>query len=113
MPSSEVVINICGALNHLVTRSCVAASISRDFNGPPKLVGIKTFHDNRCKDRSRAVEMIIGSECTLGQGPGWLRCCLDVPANHSTSPELGTRLRMDTGTMLAIHQVHPGFLVGE
>ncbi|GLD68190.1 plakophilin-3-like isoform X1 [Lates japonicus] len=46
MPSSEVVINICGALNHLVTCSCVAASDISYFNGLPKLVGIKTFHDN-------------------------------------------------------------------
>ncbi|XP_018527600.2 plakophilin-3 isoform X2 [Lates calcarifer] len=46
MPCSEVVINICGALNHLVTCSSVAASDISYFNGLPKLVGIKTFHDN-------------------------------------------------------------------
>nr|XP_019935770.1 PREDICTED: plakophilin-3-like [Paralichthys olivaceus] len=45
-PSSEVVSNICGALNHLVTCSSVAARDISYFNGLPKLVGIKTFHDN-------------------------------------------------------------------
>ncbi|XP_035484183.1 plakophilin-3-like isoform X1 [Scophthalmus maximus] len=45
-PSSEVVANMCGALNHLVTCSSVAARDISYFNGLPKLVGIKTFHDN-------------------------------------------------------------------
>ncbi|XP_060899075.1 plakophilin-3-like [Labrus mixtus] len=44
-PSSEVVINICGALNHLVTCSSLAAHEISYFNGLPKLVGIKTSHD--------------------------------------------------------------------
>uniref|UniRef100_A0A665WDF4 Plakophilin-3-like n=1 Tax=Echeneis naucrates TaxID=173247 RepID=A0A665WDF4_ECHNA len=45
-PSSEVVVNICGALNHLVSRSSMAARDISYFNGLPKLVGIKSFHDN-------------------------------------------------------------------
>ncbi|XP_061132487.1 plakophilin-3-like isoform X2 [Syngnathus typhle] len=45
-PSSEVVVNICGALNHLVTCSSLAARDIAYFNGLPKLVGIKTSHDN-------------------------------------------------------------------
>uniref|UniRef100_UPI003AAC57F1 plakophilin-3-like n=1 Tax=Centroberyx gerrardi TaxID=166262 RepID=UPI003AAC57F1 len=45
-PSSEVVVNICGALNHLVTSSSLAARDISYFNGLPKLVGIKTSHDN-------------------------------------------------------------------
>lgn len=46
-PSSEVVVNICGALNHLVTCSSLAARDISYFNGLPKLIGIKTMHDNR------------------------------------------------------------------
>uniref|UniRef100_A0A7N8WPV2 Plakophilin-3-like n=1 Tax=Mastacembelus armatus TaxID=205130 RepID=A0A7N8WPV2_9TELE len=45
-PSSEVVVNICGALNNLVTCSSLAARDISYFNGLPKLVGIKTSHDN-------------------------------------------------------------------
>ncbi|KAM9860470.1 plakophilin-3-like [Aulostomus maculatus] len=45
-PSSEVVVNICGALNHLVTCSSLAARDIAYFNGLPKLIGIKTSHDN-------------------------------------------------------------------
>ncbi|KAM6942713.1 plakophilin-3-like [Xenentodon cancila] len=45
-PSSEVVVNICGALNNLVTCSSVAARDIAQSNGIPKLVGIKTSHDN-------------------------------------------------------------------
>nr|XP_040019943.1 plakophilin-3 [Gasterosteus aculeatus aculeatus] len=45
-PSSEVVVNICGALNHLVTCSSLAARDISYFNGLPKLIGIKTTHDN-------------------------------------------------------------------
>uniref|UniRef100_A0A3Q2XMZ2 Plakophilin 3 n=1 Tax=Hippocampus comes TaxID=109280 RepID=A0A3Q2XMZ2_HIPCM len=41
-PSGEVVVNICGALNHLVARSSLAARDISYFNGLPKLVGIKT-----------------------------------------------------------------------
>lgn len=46
-PSSEVVVNICGALNNLVTCSSLAARDISYFNGLPKLMGIKTSHDNR------------------------------------------------------------------
>ncbi|XP_028257607.1 plakophilin-3-like isoform X2 [Parambassis ranga] len=45
-PSREVVVNICGALNNLVTGSSQAARDICYFNGLPKLVGIKTSHDN-------------------------------------------------------------------
>lgn len=46
-PSSEVVVNTCGALNNLVTCSSLAARDISYFNGLPKLMGIKTSHDNR------------------------------------------------------------------
>lgn len=45
-PSSDVVVNLCGALNHLVTCSSSAARDVCHFNGIPKLVGIKTSHDS-------------------------------------------------------------------
>ncbi|XP_068566838.1 plakophilin-3-like [Cebidichthys violaceus] len=45
-PSCEVVVNLCGALNHLVTCSSLAARDISYFNGLPKLIGIKTIHDN-------------------------------------------------------------------
>ncbi|XP_029954777.1 plakophilin-3-like isoform X2 [Salarias fasciatus] len=44
--SSEVVVNICGTLNHLVSGSSLAARDVAFFNGLPKLVGIKTSHDH-------------------------------------------------------------------
>lgn len=46
-PSSEVVVNICGALNNLVTCTSLAARDVSYFNGIPKLMAIKTSHDNR------------------------------------------------------------------
>lgn len=46
-PSSEVVVNICGILNNLVTSSNLAARDIAFFDGLPKLVGIKDSHDNR------------------------------------------------------------------
>lgn len=46
-PSSEVVVNICGALNNLVTCTSLAARDISYFNGIPKLMGIKMSHDNR------------------------------------------------------------------
>ncbi|XP_026858963.2 plakophilin-3a [Electrophorus electricus] len=45
-PSSDVVVNICGALNNLVTSSELAARDITYFDGLPKLVGIKTSHDS-------------------------------------------------------------------
>ncbi|KAJ3593107.1 hypothetical protein NHX12_005444 [Muraenolepis orangiensis] len=45
-PSSEVVVNICGALNQLVTGSSLAARDITFFDGVPKLLAIKTSHDN-------------------------------------------------------------------
>uniref|UniRef100_A0A8C1SUC0 Plakophilin 3a n=1 Tax=Cyprinus carpio TaxID=7962 RepID=A0A8C1SUC0_CYPCA len=45
-PSSDVVVNACGALNNLVTSSLVAAREITHSDGLPKLIGIKTSHDN-------------------------------------------------------------------
>ncbi|XP_063045592.1 plakophilin-3 [Engraulis encrasicolus] len=45
-PSSEVVVNVCGALNNLVAGSSLAARDIAFFGGLPKLVSIKTSHDN-------------------------------------------------------------------
>ncbi|KAL4642132.1 plakophilin-3-like isoform X1 [Arapaima gigas] len=45
-PSSDVVVNICGALNNLVTASSLAARDITYFDGLVKLVGIKNSHDN-------------------------------------------------------------------
>ncbi|XP_029289670.1 plakophilin-3 [Cottoperca gobio] len=45
-PSSDVVVNICGVLNNLVTGSFFAARDISFFDGLPKLVGIKTLHDS-------------------------------------------------------------------
>ncbi|KAK3528207.1 hypothetical protein QTP86_025118 [Hemibagrus guttatus] len=45
-PSNDVVVNICGILNNLVMASSVAARDVTYFDGVPKLVGIKTSHDN-------------------------------------------------------------------
>lgn len=46
-PSSEVVVNICGALNNLVTSSMVAARDITYFDGLRKLSEIKNTQDNR------------------------------------------------------------------
>ncbi|XP_022048566.2 plakophilin-3a isoform X1 [Acanthochromis polyacanthus] len=45
-PSSEVVVNICGILNNLVTSSSLAARDISFFNGLPKLMAIKNSHDH-------------------------------------------------------------------
>ncbi|XP_048113623.1 plakophilin-3a [Alosa alosa] len=45
-PSNDVVVNICGTLNNLVICSEVAARDITYFDGLPKLIGIKTSHDN-------------------------------------------------------------------
>nr|XP_033490177.1 plakophilin-3a [Epinephelus lanceolatus] len=45
-PSSEVVVNICGVLNNLVTSSSLAARDITFFDGIPKLIGIKNSHDS-------------------------------------------------------------------
>ncbi|XP_029111892.1 plakophilin-3-like [Scleropages formosus] len=45
-PSSDVVVNICGVLNNLVTGSSLAARDITYFDGLGKLVGIKNSHDN-------------------------------------------------------------------
>ncbi|KAG7323945.1 hypothetical protein KOW79_011961 [Hemibagrus wyckioides] len=45
-PSPDVVINVCGALNNLVSCSEVAARDIAFFDGLPKLTGIKNSHDS-------------------------------------------------------------------
>ncbi|XP_028304320.1 plakophilin-3 isoform X2 [Gouania willdenowi] len=45
-PSSEVVVNICGILNNLVSSSSLAARDIAFFDGLGKLMGIKNSHDN-------------------------------------------------------------------
>ncbi|XP_053338525.1 plakophilin-3a isoform X1 [Clarias gariepinus] len=45
-PSPDVVVNICGALNNLVSSAEIAARDICYFDGLPKLVGIKGSHDN-------------------------------------------------------------------
>uniref|UniRef100_A0AAY4E9M3 Plakophilin 3 n=1 Tax=Denticeps clupeoides TaxID=299321 RepID=A0AAY4E9M3_9TELE len=45
-PSSDVSVNICGALNNLVTCSELAARDITYFQGLPKLMGIKNSHDS-------------------------------------------------------------------
>ncbi|KAK6317715.1 hypothetical protein J4Q44_G00110060 [Coregonus suidteri] len=45
-PSSDVVVNICGTLNNLVTSSSVAARDIAFFDGLQKLVAIKNSHDS-------------------------------------------------------------------
>ncbi len=46
-PSSDVVLNICGALNNLVTSSKEAAQEITKCGGLPKLMDIKMNHDSR------------------------------------------------------------------
>lgn len=46
-PSSDVVVNICGTLNNLVTSSSIAARDIAFFDGLQKLVAIKNSHDSR------------------------------------------------------------------
>lgn len=46
-PSSEVVVNICGILNNLVTSSSIAARDITFFDGLTKLVAIKNSNDSR------------------------------------------------------------------
>uniref|UniRef100_A0A673WTK4 Plakophilin 3 n=1 Tax=Salmo trutta TaxID=8032 RepID=A0A673WTK4_SALTR len=45
-PSSDVVVNICGTLNNLVTSSTIAARDIAFFDGLQKLVAIKNSHDS-------------------------------------------------------------------
>ena len=47
LPTSEVVVNICGTLHNLVTSSSVAARDITFFDGLQKLVAIKNSHDSR------------------------------------------------------------------
>lgn len=50
---------MCGALNNLVSSSSLAARDISYFNGIPKLVGIKTSHDNRWARPEAQVTMPI------------------------------------------------------
>ncbi|KAM6981053.1 plakophilin-3 [Aplochiton taeniatus] len=65
-PSCEVVVNICGALNYLVTGSSLAARDISYFNGLPKLVGIKTSHDNS-SGRMKAAKAASTVLCNMFQ----------------------------------------------
>eukprot|EP00066_Takifugu_rubripes_P029047 XP_011618313.1 PREDICTED: plakophilin-3-like [Takifugu rubripes] len=62
-PSCEVVVNMCGALNNLVSSSSLAARDISYFNGIPKLVGIKTSHDNSSGGykAARAASTVLGN----------------------------------------------------
>lgn len=46
-PSTDVVVNICGVLNNLVTSSSVAARDITFFDGLTKLVAIKNSTDSK------------------------------------------------------------------
>lgn len=46
-PSSDVVVNICGVLNNLVTCSSLAARDITYFDGIPKLISIKESANSR------------------------------------------------------------------
>lgn len=65
-PSSEVVVNICGTLNNLVTASEVAARDISYFDGLPKLIGIKTTHDSSSA-KSRAAKAAATVLCNMFQ----------------------------------------------
>ncbi|XP_076863647.1 plakophilin-3a isoform X2 [Brachyhypopomus gauderio] len=65
-PSSDVVVNICGALNNLVTSSEVAARDITFFDGLPKLVGIKTSHDSS-SDKAKAAKAAATVLCNMFQ----------------------------------------------
>ncbi|XP_026775105.2 plakophilin-3a isoform X1 [Pangasianodon hypophthalmus] len=54
LPSPDVVINICGALNNLVSCSEVATRDIAYFDGLPKLVGIRNSHDNSQSKQKQA-----------------------------------------------------------
>ncbi|CAL8356618.1 unnamed protein product [Lota lota] len=65
-PSSEVVVNICGVLNNLVTSSSVAARDICFFDGLAKLVGIKNSHDNST-GKSKAAKAAATVLCNMFQ----------------------------------------------
>ncbi|NP_001038745.1 plakophilin-3a [Danio rerio] len=57
-PSSDVVVNICGALNNLVTGSMLAARDITYFDGLRKLFEIKNNHDNS-PDKLKAAKAAV------------------------------------------------------
>ncbi|KAL2093844.1 hypothetical protein ACEWY4_011156 [Coilia grayii] len=65
-PSSEVVVNICGTLNNLVTSSEIAARDISYFDGLPKLIGIKTTHDGSSA-KMRAAKAAATVLCNMFQ----------------------------------------------
>ncbi|KAM4619406.1 plakophilin-3a isoform 2-T2 [Polymixia lowei] len=65
-PSSEVVVNICGVLNNLVTSSSMAARDITFFDGLPKLVGIKNSHGN-CTGSLKAAKAAATVLCNMFQ----------------------------------------------
>ncbi|XP_071376293.1 plakophilin-3a [Centroberyx affinis] len=65
-PSSEVVVNICGILNNLVTSSSYAARDITFFDGLPKLVAIKNSHDTN-PGRSKAARAAATVLCNMFQ----------------------------------------------
>ncbi|XP_062858063.1 plakophilin-3a isoform X2 [Trichomycterus rosablanca] len=60
-PSPDVVVNICGALNNLVTCSEVAARDIAYFDGLPKLVNIKNFRDASRQNQSKAAATVLSN----------------------------------------------------
>ncbi|KAL7858246.1 hypothetical protein AOLI_G00183480 [Acnodon oligacanthus] len=65
-PSTDVVVNICGALNNLVISSEVAARDVTYFDGLPKLVGIKNSHDSS-SEKVRAAKAAATVLCNMFQ----------------------------------------------
>ncbi|KAF3854923.1 hypothetical protein F7725_022978 [Dissostichus mawsoni] len=55
-PSSDVVVNICGVLNNLVTSSSIAARDITYFDGLPKLISIKTTTGTCSTGRMKAAK---------------------------------------------------------
>ncbi|KAJ4938447.1 hypothetical protein JOQ06_003066 [Pogonophryne albipinna] len=55
-PSSDVVVNICGVLNNLVTSSSIAARDITYFDGLPKLISIKTMTGTCSTGRMKAAK---------------------------------------------------------
>ncbi|KAK1887268.1 Plakophilin-3 [Dissostichus eleginoides] len=55
-PSSDVVVNICGVLNNLVTSSSIAARDITYFDGLPKLTSIKTMTGTCSTGRMKAAK---------------------------------------------------------
>ncbi|XP_027029144.1 plakophilin-3a isoform X2 [Tachysurus fulvidraco] len=62
-PSPEVVLNICGALNNLVSSVEVAARDIAYFEGLPKLAGIRNSHDNSelKQKQAKAAATVLGN----------------------------------------------------